>query len=93
MMSGAPSAQSADASATVTIYTTAQDSTQRLARTGTATLQPGHALTEVENSVFVDPTRKFQALLGIGGAITDSTVGPVNGGSPTSISYRTLPSE
>lgn len=72
-MSAAPSAEAADAAATVTIYTTAQDSTQRLARTGTATLEPGHTLTEVENSVFVDPSKKHQALLGIGGAITDST--------------------
>ncbi|NCT72719.1 MAG: glycoside hydrolase family 30 protein [Xanthomonadaceae bacterium] len=72
-MSAAPSAEAADAAATVTIYTTAQDSTQRLARTGTATLKPGHTLTEVENSVFVDPSKKHQALLGIGGAITDSS--------------------
>lgn len=72
-MSAAPSAEAADASATVTIYTTAQDSAQRLARTGTATLKPGHTLTEVENSIFVDPSKKHQALLGIGGAITDSS--------------------
>ncbi|MCR6626196.1 MAG: glycosyl hydrolase [Pseudoxanthomonas sp.] len=72
-MSAAPSADAADSSATGTIYTTAQDSTQRLARTGTATLKPGHTLTEVENSVFVDPSKKHQALLGIGGAITDSS--------------------
>ncbi len=68
-----PSAAAADTSVAVTIYTTAQDSAQRLARTGTATLRPGHMLTEVENSIFVDPSKKHQALLGIGGAITDST--------------------
>lgn len=33
----------------------------------------GHALTEKENSIFVNPQRRFQALLGIGGAITDSS--------------------
>ena len=60
-------------SATVTIYTTAQDTGQRLSQAGTVTLKGGHALTEVENSVFIDPTRRFQSLLGIGGAITDST--------------------
>ena len=60
-------------SATVTIYTTAQDTGQRLSQAGTVTLKGGHALTEVENSVFVDPTRRFQSLLGIGGAITDAT--------------------
>ncbi|MBP7598958.1 MAG: glycosyl hydrolase, partial [Pseudoxanthomonas sp.] len=59
--------------ATVTIYTTAQDTGQRLSQAGTVALKGGHALTEVENSVFVDPTRRFQSLLGIGGAITDST--------------------
>lgn len=57
----------------VTIYTTAQDSRQRLSETGTAVLKPGHTLTEVETSVFVDPAVRFQSLLGIGGAITDST--------------------
>ncbi|PZQ27853.1 MAG: glycosyl hydrolase [Stenotrophomonas acidaminiphila] len=72
-MSAADAADAADASATVTIYTTAQDSIQRLARTGTATLKPGHTLTEVENSIFVDPSKQHQALLGIGGAITDSS--------------------
>lgn len=72
-MSAAPSADAAGSSATVTIYTTAQDSIQRLARTGTATLKPGHTLTEVENSIFVDPSKQHQALLGIGGAITDSS--------------------
>ena len=72
-MSTAPSAAAADTSVAVTIYTTAQDSAQRLARTGTATLKPGHTLTEVENSIFVDPSKQHQALLGIGGAITDST--------------------
>ena len=73
MMADAPDARAAGAPAIVTIYTTAQDSAQRLARTGTATLKPGHKLTEVENSIFVDPTKQHQALLGIGGAITDST--------------------
>jgi glucosylceramidase len=72
-MSAASSAAASDTSVAITIYTTAQDSAQRLARTGTATLKPGHKLTEVENSIFVDPSKQHQALLGIGGAITDST--------------------
>lgn len=59
--------------ATVTLYTTAQGTAHRLSQTGTVTLTAGHRLTEVENSVFVDPTKTFQPLLGIGGAITDST--------------------
>ncbi|HVJ37991.1 MAG TPA: glycoside hydrolase family 30 protein [Stenotrophomonas sp.] len=58
---------------TVQVFTSAAGSEQRLARGQDVQLKPGHALTEVENSVFVDPTRKFQTVLGIGGAITDSS--------------------
>lgn len=58
---------------TVTIYTTAQGAAQRLGETGTVSLQTGHALTEAETSVFVDPARRFQSFLGIGGAITDAS--------------------
>ncbi|KAF1695252.1 glycosyl hydrolase [Pseudoxanthomonas jiangsuensis] len=57
----------------VTIYTTAQGASQQMVRSHSAPLQPGHALTEAENSVFVEPGRKFQSFLGIGGAITDAT--------------------
>ncbi|HEY5972457.1 MAG TPA: glycoside hydrolase family 30 protein [Pseudoxanthomonas sp.] len=57
----------------VLIHTTAQGSDQRLASTGTATLKPGHKLVEVENSIFVDPDKRYQTVLGIGGAITDSS--------------------
>ncbi|HEY9256114.1 MAG TPA: glycoside hydrolase family 30 protein [Stenotrophomonas sp.] len=63
----------AGASGTVQVFTSAAGSEQRLARGQDVQLKPGHALTEVENSVFVDPTRKFQTVLGIGGAITDSS--------------------
>ena len=57
----------------VTIYTTAQGASQQMVRSQSAPLRPGHALTEAENSVFVEPGRKFQSFLGIGGAITDAT--------------------
>ena len=69
----AESKETAMQPAIVTIYTTAQGSAQRLSQAGTVTLNTGHKLTEVENSVFVDPAKRFQPLLGIGGAITDST--------------------
>ena len=69
----APRETSMPSAPTVTIYTTAQGSSQRLSETGTVALTPGHTLTEVETSVFVDPAVRFQSLLGIGGAITDST--------------------
>lgn len=58
---------------TVAIYTSAQGWEQRLSKSGTATLQPGHKLVEVENSIFVDPDKRYQSVLGIGGAITDSS--------------------
>lgn len=57
----------------VTIYTTAEGGPQRLAQTGQVTLKPAHKLTEVENSVFVNPGKQYQTVLGIGGAITDSS--------------------
>ena len=57
----------------VAIYTTAQGASQQMVRSQSAPLRPGHALTEAENSVFVEPGRKFQSFLGIGGAITDAT--------------------
>lgn len=57
----------------VTIYTTASGTDQRLSETGKVSLREGHALTEVQNSVFVNPGKQFQSVLGIGGAITDSS--------------------
>ena len=66
------SAQSAS-SKPVTIYTTAEGGQQRLAQTGQVTLKDGHTLTERENSVFVNPGKQYQTVLGIGGAITDAS--------------------
>ena len=57
----------------VVIYTSAQGTEERLQRSGTANLAGGHALTEVETSVFVDPGKRYQTFLGIGGAITDAS--------------------
>jgi len=57
----------------VVIYTSAAGSDQRLSKSGTATLQPGHKLVEAETSIFVDPGQRYQSLIGIGGAITDSS--------------------
>jgi len=57
----------------VVIHTSAQGSGQRLERSGTVTLAAGHKLVESETSVFIDPDRHYQSLLGIGGATTDSS--------------------
>lgn len=59
--------------AAVIIYTTAEGSDQRLSQTGSVNLRAGHPLTEVENSVFVNPDKQFQTFIGIGGAITDAS--------------------
>ncbi|MDQ1118689.1 MULTISPECIES: glycoside hydrolase family 30 protein [Pseudoxanthomonas] len=56
----------------VTVYTSASGAPAQMVRSEVAALQPGHALTERENSIFVDPTRRFQTVMGLGGAITDA---------------------
>lgn len=56
----------------VTVYTSASGAPAQMVRSEVAALQPGHALTERENSIFVDPTRRFQTVMGVGGAITDA---------------------
>ncbi|MFT3761364.1 MAG: glycoside hydrolase family 30 protein [Pseudoxanthomonas sp.] len=72
MLVAAPFA-AASAADRVTIVTTAQGSDLRLHESGSVELQPGHALTEAETSVFVDPGKRYQTMLGIGGAITDAS--------------------
>ena len=69
------SAHAADTRAAkpVTIYTTAEGGQQRLTQTGQVTLKEAHALNERENSVFVNPGKQYQTVLGIGGAITDAS--------------------
>lgn len=56
----------------VTVYTSAKGASEQLTRSESKALQAGHALTEVENSIFVNPTKRFQTVMGVGGAITDS---------------------
>ncbi|HEU4789426.1 MAG TPA: glycoside hydrolase family 30 protein [Flavobacterium sp.] len=57
----------------VTVYTTAEKSNFRLSKTDTFTFKNATQALEVETSVFVSPNKKFQSVLGIGGAITDAT--------------------
>ena len=59
--------------ATLEIHTTAAGTGERLALTATTTLAPGHQPPEGDISVFVDRGKTHQALLGIGGAITDAS--------------------
>ena len=58
---------------TVTVYTTAKDTDNRLTLTDTLTLSAGTQPSEGEISVFVNPDKRFQTFLGIGGAITDAS--------------------
>lgn len=57
----------------VTVYTTAQGTDYRLSPTGKAIFKPMPQPLETQPCVFVDPSKKFQSLLGIGGAITDAS--------------------
>ena len=57
----------------VVVYTSAESSQQRLGKSGTVTLATGHPLTEAETSIFINPDQRYQSLIGIGGAITDSS--------------------
>src|SRR5665213_439686 len=57
----------------VEIYMTAEDSGQRLAKTGESELTASAPLTEKQQYIFVDPSKKFQTIIGIGGALTDAS--------------------
>ena len=48
----------------VVIYTSAESSQQRLGKSGTVTLATGHPLTEAETSIFIDPDKRYQSLIG-----------------------------
>ncbi|MFI0430472.1 glycoside hydrolase family 30 beta sandwich domain-containing protein [Mariniflexile sp. HMF6888] len=58
---------------TVRVYTTADDTNLRLTLTDTLVLSPSKQPLESEISIFVEPEKKFQTFLGIGGAITDAS--------------------
>lgn len=57
----------------VAVYTTALHTDHRLTKTGTLSFSPNAQPTEGEFSVFVDPSRTFQTMTGIGGALTDAS--------------------
>nr|WP_315166308.1 glycoside hydrolase family 30 protein [uncultured Flavobacterium sp.] len=58
---------------TVTVYTTADSTKLRLTQTDKLVFVASKQPLETEISVFVEPTKTFQTLLGIGGAITDAS--------------------
>jgi len=56
----------------VAVYTTADNSDYRLAATDSVAFKPLGQPLETQICVFVDPARRFQTMLGIGGALTDA---------------------
>jgi len=57
----------------VRVYQTSAGTQQRLARAGEISFVPATQPSEGEVAVFVNLSRRFQSLLGIGGAITDAS--------------------
>lgn len=58
---------------TLSVYTTAKDTTKRITLTDTLSLKPAKQSPETDIAVFVNPDIRHQKLLGIGGAITDAS--------------------
>lgn len=56
----------------VTVYTTAQNTEYRLTKTDNRAFADFGQPKETQVCVFVDPTHRFQTVLGFGGAITDA---------------------
>ena len=56
----------------ISVYLTAKDTGQLLARTADLGFVAMPQPAEQEPCIFVDPTKTFQTLLGIGGALTDA---------------------
>lgn len=57
----------------VSVFTTADNTSHRLSATGSVEFKPMGQPLETQVCVFVDPARKFQTFLGIGGALTDAS--------------------
>ncbi|MFN2602535.1 MAG: glycoside hydrolase family 30 beta sandwich domain-containing protein [Gemmatimonadaceae bacterium] len=57
----------------VTVYTTADKTDRRLSQTGKLTFKHMGQPLETQVCVFVDPAKKFQTIVGIGGALTDAS--------------------
>src|SRR5882672_4086251 len=57
----------------VTVYTTADNSNHRLSATDTLTFKHLGQPLETQVCVFVDPAKRFQTILGVGGALTDAS--------------------
>jgi glucosylceramidase len=57
----------------VTVYTTAAKTNHRISATEKLSFKPVGQPKETQVCVFVDPTKRFQTFLGVGGALTDAS--------------------
>jgi glucosylceramidase len=57
----------------VEIYLTAKDTGQRLAKMDEIEMDVARPVSEKEEYIFVDPSKTFQTIVGIGGALTDAS--------------------
>jgi glucosylceramidase len=57
----------------IQVYTTAKETSERLAQSTPAEFKSAGQPFETQICVFVDPTKTFQTFMGIGGAITDAS--------------------
>ena len=57
----------------VSVYTTAQNTDYRITKTATLSFKPLNQPLEKQICIFVDPSKTFQSVLGIGGALTDAS--------------------
>jgi glucosylceramidase len=67
-----PAAAAGNSRTHVEIYVTARGTPQRMARLDDEELTDHPPVGEKEEFVFVDPSKQFQSVLGIGGALTDA---------------------
>jgi glucosylceramidase len=58
---------------TVKVYTTTKSTNDRLTPTGTLQFSDKPQPVETDFAIFVDPSKTFQTMLGIGGALTDAS--------------------
>lgn len=59
--------------ASVQVYITAKGTRQKLSRAGDLSFQPMPQPDEKQLTIFIDPSKTFQTILGIGGALTDAS--------------------
>ncbi len=72
---GAPATQAADAAPgqCVQVYTTAKDTPLRLTLNHELQLKPTQPSPQTDVAIFINPDKRYQTILGIGGAITDAS--------------------